>query len=96
MVFYLLNAHIESRKIWLCVHGETDFDLSGVLGGDPDLNERGVCFSKELHDFISSKGGVCDRIHERGSFRRVIGFPFFAIQVIAFTRQCVLFNMNIK
>ena len=31
VVFYLLNAHIQTRKIWLCVHGETDFDAKGIL-----------------------------------------------------------------
>lgn len=60
VVFYLLNAHIQPRKIWLCAHGETDFDVKGILGGDPALNERGIHFSKALHDFINEKEGVAD------------------------------------
>jgi hypothetical protein len=28
------------------------------MGGDPDLNERGIQFSRELHDFISNLGVV--------------------------------------
>ena len=58
VIFYLLNAHILPRKIWLCIHGETDFDQKGILGGDPDLNENGILFSKDLHEFISSQGDV--------------------------------------
>lgn len=58
MIFYLLNAHIQPRKIWLCIHGETEFDTQGVMGGDPDLNDRGIQFSRELHDFISNMGIV--------------------------------------
>lgn len=58
VIFYLLNAHIQPRKIWLCIHGETDFDLRGVSGGDPDLDERGIRFSKELHDFVAAQGTV--------------------------------------
>ena len=58
VVFYLLNAHIQTRKIWLCVHGETDFDAKGILGGDPDLNEHGIHFSKALHDFINEREAV--------------------------------------
>ena len=49
VIFYLLNAHI---------HGETDFDVKGILGGDPDLNDNGIRFSRELHDFINSQGEV--------------------------------------
>ena len=65
VIFYLLNAHIEPRKIWLCTHGETDFDVKGVLGGDPDLNDNGIRFSKELHDFISTQREVSiGRIHD--------------------------------
>lgn len=58
IIFYLLNAHIQPRKIWLCIHGETDYDVKGILGGDPDLNDNGIRFSRELHDFISSQGEV--------------------------------------
>lgn len=58
VIFYLLNAHIQPRKIWLCMHGETEYDRNGILGGDPPLNEDGVQFSKELHEFMNGKGGV--------------------------------------
>lgn len=58
VIFYLLNAHIQPRKIWLCMHGETDYDRMGILGGDPGLNENGIMFSKDLHEFISSQGDV--------------------------------------
>lgn len=58
VIFYLLNAHIQPRKIWLCMHGETDYDKQGILGGDPSLNEDGVQFSKELHEFINGRSEV--------------------------------------
>lgn len=69
VVSYLLNTHLTPRKIWLCVHGETDFTLKGILGGDPPLNENGVLFSKKLYEFIhersSAENGnvtiMCDR-----------------------------------
>ena len=69
VIFYLLNVHIHPRKIWLCIHGETDYDVQGILGGDPDLNDRGVQFSKVLHDFINEKSKdekvsiLCDTSH---------------------------------
>ena len=52
VVSYLLNTHLERRKIWLCVHGETDFMKKGILGGDPPLNENGVQFSIALRNFV--------------------------------------------
>ena len=58
VVSYLLNTHIVPRKIWLCVNGETDFTLKGILGGDPPLNQKGVLFSRKLYEFIHSQG-VC-------------------------------------
>ena len=69
VIFYLLNVHIHPRKIWLCIHGETDYDVQGILGGDPDLNDRGIQFSKVLHDFINEKSKdekvsiLCDTSH---------------------------------
>lgn len=56
-----MNAHIQPRKIWLCMHGETDYDKQGILGGDPSLNEDGVQFSKELHEFINGRNEVLNR-----------------------------------
>ena len=53
VIFYLLNAHIQPRKIWLCLHGQTDNDSNRVVGGDPPINEDGIQFSKELHDFMN-------------------------------------------
>lgn len=52
------------------MHGETDYDKQGILGGDPSLNEDGVQFSKELHEFINGRSEVrigmnwLDRIEE--------------------------------
>lgn len=56
VVSYLLNTHLVPRKIWLCIHGETDFTLRGILGGDPPLNQNGADFARKLHDFIRSRG----------------------------------------
>ena len=55
VISYLLNIHLTPRKIWLCVHGETDFTKKGILGGDPPLNDNGILFSKKLYEFIHSR-----------------------------------------
>ena len=55
VVSFLLNTHLVPRKIWLCVHGETDFTRKGILGGDPPLNEKGVCFSRKLYQFMNDQ-----------------------------------------
>ena len=58
VVSYLLNTHLVPRKIWLCVHGETNFTLKGILGGDPPLNENGMRFSEALYQFIHNQNVV--------------------------------------
>ncbi|KNB43540.1 6-phosphofructo-2-kinase [Blastocystis sp. subtype 4] len=66
VVSYLLNTHLVPRKIWLCVHGETNFTLKGILGGDPPLNENGMRFSEALYQFIHNQNSrsitiMCDK-----------------------------------
>lgn len=63
VVSFLLNTHLVPRKIWLCVHGETDFTTKGILGGDPPLNERGICFSRKLCQSCGSEEKERDRHH---------------------------------
>ena len=57
-----MNIHLTPRKIWLCVHGETDFTKKGILGGDPPLNENGILFTgiKDGFEYIDGiKKGAC-------------------------------------
>ncbi|OXB51241.1 UNVERIFIED_CONTAM: hypothetical protein H355_003390, partial [Colinus virginianus] len=41
IVYYLMNIHVQPRTIYLCRHGESDFNLKGKIGGDSGLSNRG-------------------------------------------------------
>ena len=41
IVYYLMNIHVHSHSIYLCRHGESDYNLEGRIGGDSELSARG-------------------------------------------------------
>ncbi|KFP46012.1 6-phosphofructo-2-kinase/fructose-2,6-bisphosphatase 2, partial [Cathartes aura] len=41
IVYYLMNIHVQPRTIYLCRHGESEYNLVGKIGGDSGLSPRG-------------------------------------------------------
>jgi len=41
IVYYLMNIHVQPRTIYLCRHGESEYNLLGKIGGDSGLSPRG-------------------------------------------------------
>lgn len=54
-VFYLMNFNLAPRQIWLTRHGESQDNVTGQLGGDSDLTERGRKYAAALSRFIGSE-----------------------------------------
>lgn len=54
-VSLLMNNNIHPRKIFLSRHGESIYNRSEKLGGDSDLTERGLAYSKVLSEFIAKQ-----------------------------------------
>ncbi|KAI3402293.1 FBP26 [Candida oxycetoniae] len=52
IVYYVMNLHIKPRSIWLSRHGESQFNLTGQIGGDADLSERGWRYAKKLPELV--------------------------------------------
>uniref|UniRef100_A0A8C8DR10 6-phosphofructo-2-kinase/fructose-2,6-bisphosphatase 2 n=1 Tax=Oryzias sinensis TaxID=183150 RepID=A0A8C8DR10_9TELE len=52
IVYYLMNIHVHSHSIYLCRHGESDYNVEGRIGGDSELSPRGRHFSHALRDFV--------------------------------------------
>ncbi|XP_020559252.1 6-phosphofructo-2-kinase/fructose-2,6-bisphosphatase 2 isoform X6 [Oryzias latipes] len=52
IVYYLMNIHVHSHSIYLCRHGESDYNVEGRIGGDAELSPRGRHFSHALRDFV--------------------------------------------
>lgn len=55
IVSFLLNSHIMPRSIYLSRHGESEWNVSGQLGGDPELTDRGKAYAKLLSKFMYSE-----------------------------------------
>jgi broad specificity phosphatase PhoE len=62
LVPLIINLHITPRPIWLTRHGESAFNVLGIIGGDADLSPRGEEYAKSLRRFVEQRipdpGGV--------------------------------------
>lgn len=52
IVYYVMNLHIKPRSIWLSRHGESEYNLTGQIGGDANLSERGWKYAKKLPELV--------------------------------------------
>ncbi|XP_074833720.1 6-phosphofructo-2-kinase/fructose-2,6-bisphosphatase 2 isoform X5 [Carettochelys insculpta] len=55
IVYYLMNIHVQPRTIYLCRHGECEYNLVGKIGGDSGLSPRGKQFAQALKKFIAEQ-----------------------------------------
>ncbi|KAM4813416.1 6-phosphofructo-2-kinase/fructose-2,6-bisphosphatase 2 isoform X1 [Urocitellus parryii] len=55
IVYYLMNIHVQPRTIYLCRHGESEYNLLGRIGGDSGLSVRGKQFSQALKKFLEEQ-----------------------------------------
>lgn len=54
LVPLLINLNVTRRPIYLTRHGESLYNLQGMLGGDSDLSPRGEEYARSLCEFIRS------------------------------------------
>ncbi len=55
IVSFVMNLHTESRPLFLCRHGESEFNAINLIGGDCGLSEKGVAFSKALTEYMMAE-----------------------------------------
>ena len=53
--YYLLNSHLEPRKIYLSRHGQSEFNLQERIGGDAVVTALGAQYAQELARFMDSR-----------------------------------------
>ena len=61
IVSFVVNLHRVPHPIYFVRHGESEFNVSGLIGGDSGLSPRGLRFSKALGEFL-----VQDELPNRG------------------------------
>jgi 6-phosphofructo-2-kinase/fructose-2,6-biphosphatase 2 len=54
IVSFVMNLQPNSKAIYIARHGESDFNVRGLVGGDSGLSQRGVEFSTALSEFLYS------------------------------------------
>ncbi|KAF9189178.1 Fructose-2,6-bisphosphatase [Haplosporangium sp. Z 767] len=54
VVYFLMNLHIAPRNIYFSRHGESLFNVMGLLGGDSDLSPRGKQYAQALPSLVST------------------------------------------
>ncbi|KAI9804671.1 MAG: Fructose-2,6-bisphosphatase [Piccolia ochrophora] len=52
VVYFIMNLHIKPRSIWLSRHGESEYNLSGKIGGDANISHRGEAYAKALPGLV--------------------------------------------
>lgn len=50
---YLMNLHLKPRVIYLTRHGESEFNVAQLIGGDSQLTARGQQYALSLREFMS-------------------------------------------
>jgi broad specificity phosphatase PhoE len=55
LVPLIINLHIIPRPIWLTRHGESAFNVLGIIGGDADLSPRGEEYARSLARFFRER-----------------------------------------
>ena len=55
LVQFLLNTNLSPRTIYLSRHGESQWNVTGQLGGDPNLSQRGRTYAIELARFVDEE-----------------------------------------
>lgn len=54
-VFFLMNLHIRSRSIFITRHGESEYNITGQLGGNSPITSRGAIYAKKLSLFLEDQ-----------------------------------------
>ncbi len=62
LVRVLMNLHIVPRPVWLTRHGESECNLDGRIGGDPELTRRGERFAVRLVEFFDAHASRDDDV----------------------------------
>ena len=52
IVSFVMNLHRVSHPVYFVRHGESEFNVDGLIGGDSGLSPRGLRFSRALGEFL--------------------------------------------
>ncbi|KAF9898620.1 Fructose-2,6-bisphosphatase [Lobosporangium transversale] len=62
IVYYLMNLRVAPKTIYFSRHGESLFNVMGLLGGDSDLSARGKQYARALPSLVATHIPNADRL----------------------------------
>ncbi len=72
LVRFLLNLRGTRKSIWLTRHGESMWNRSNLIGGDPDLSPSGRIFADRLAEFVNEHEAMRDVVVWTSMLKRTI------------------------
>lgn len=57
IVSFVMNLHTVPRPVYIVRHGESEFNIRGLVGGDPPLTSKGYAFAKALQEYLVTEVG---------------------------------------
>ena len=57
IVYFLVNAHMQPRHVFLSRHGQSEFNVSARIGGDSKLSPLGRAYARRLARFFRRRFG---------------------------------------
>lgn len=55
LVSYLMNIHTQDRSIYFSRHGESEYNLKHLIGGDSSLSQNGIKYAKLLGKYLQGE-----------------------------------------
>ena len=52
---YLMNLRLNKHPIYISRHGESQNNIKSIIGGDPNLTEKGEDYAIKLHKYIKEE-----------------------------------------
>jgi broad specificity phosphatase PhoE/predicted kinase len=72
LVRFLLNLRGIRKSTWLTRHGESLWNCSSLIGGDPDLSPAGYAFASRLADLVHQRAIMQDVVVWTSTLKRTL------------------------
>ncbi|HEX2678956.1 MAG TPA: 6-phosphofructo-2-kinase/fructose-2,6-bisphosphatase [Polyangiales bacterium] len=72
LVRFLMNLRGTRKLTWLTRHGESQWNRSNLIGGDPDLSSSGQAFAERLSSYVADSEAMRGIVVWTSSLRRTV------------------------
>jgi len=58
VVSFVMNLHTIPRPVYITRHGESEFNVRGLIGGDSGLSHKGAMYARALSEYIAEQADL--------------------------------------